>query len=78
MPSKPPPKFPALRERAKEFLWLIPPLLLWMFLFRGFFAGQLALDGDGPSYFYRIQYHLDSMRQGVYPLWNPLRLGQPG
>lgn len=71
MPSKPPPKFPALRERAKEFLWLIPPFLLWMFLFRGFFAGQLALDGDGPSYFYRIQYHLDSMRQGVYPLWNP-------
>jgi len=39
---------------------------------------KISLEGTAPAYYYRIKYFLDSIMQGVYPLWNPFSVwGSP-
>jgi hypothetical protein len=46
-------------------------LLVWCFLFRFFVNGQAPLQGDAYAYMGHMRFYLESMAQGVYPLWNP-------
>ncbi|VAX37654.1 hypothetical protein MNBD_UNCLBAC01-1653 [hydrothermal vent metagenome] len=46
--------------------------LLWLFAFRGFLTGELGFTSDAVSYYNHIKFYIDSLAQGVFPLWDPL------
>lgn len=47
--------------------------LLWIFSFRNLLNPVNGLINDALPYYQHIKFYLDSMGQGVYPLWDPLR-----
>lgn len=49
------------------------PFFIWVYLFRGFFAADLALTDDGMPYFEHAKFFLDNISRGFYPLWDPSR-----
>ena len=64
--------------QLREFLLLLLPFCLWCFFFRELILGQSSLVHDARHFYYVIKYYLDSMTQGVYPLWNPFQAwGKP-
>ncbi len=55
-----------------EFLFLVfLPFLLWVFCFRDFLFGSLYVRADAASYYDHIGFYTDSLRKGIYPLWDP-------
>ncbi len=60
------------RLHLKNPFWLLflVSFLLWLFSFREFLLNHRGLTSDAISYFSHTKFYLDSIRQGVYPLWN--------
>ncbi len=45
--------------------------LVWIYAFRGFLSGHLSLESDALSYYDHIKFYIESLSQGVFPLWDP-------
>ena len=45
--------------------------LAWAWMFRGFLSGELALTEDAVSYYDHIQFLIQNVKHGVFPLWDP-------
>ena len=69
-----------LRDAIKRFLrhriWglslkFILPFGGWLFLYRPYFTGQATIFGENYLHYSMLKFFLDSLRTGVYPLWNP-------
>src|SRR5262245_15026332 len=58
-------------ERLQERFWIIFPFILWLIFFAGFLNGRINLGHDFSPYYFRIKYHIHSMQEGAFPLWNP-------
>lgn len=60
-----------LLRKWSQPIGIILLFLIWVFLFRGYFSQTLTPINDSPGYYYKIKYHLDSLKAGFFPLWNP-------
>ena len=55
---------------------LIPlSFAIWLFLFRAFLSGELAITYDAVPYYEHIKFFIDQITQGILPLWDPTRDG---
>ena len=52
---------------------IIGPFILWVWCIRRFLMGELAFVDDALYYYEHIRYYIESMVQGVFPLWEPYR-----
>ncbi|MBF0569160.1 MAG: hypothetical protein HQL18_00060 [Candidatus Omnitrophica bacterium] len=43
---------------------------VWLLAFRDYFSGRLPLFSDAISYFDHTHYYLESLKHGVFPLWD--------
>ena len=49
---------------------MVVACVLWLLLFRDYFTGRIALFSDAISYFDHTHFYLDSLKRGVFPLWD--------
>jgi len=63
--------FKVYANRHTTILFFGITIFWWVFTFRGFLSGRLALQGDATSYYDHIKFFVESMMQGSYPLWDP-------
>jgi len=57
---------------SKEIpLLMMASFLLWVFCFRGFLTGKLAIVSDAISYYDHIKFFIDNIAQGSFPSWDP-------
>jgi hypothetical protein len=63
-------KFSANTSRYEVPL-LVIPFILWIFCFRYFFTGHLALQADAIPYFDQINFYTENFKKGVFSLWDP-------
>jgi hypothetical protein len=50
--------------------WMVLACAIWLVLFREYFTGRIALFSDAVSYFDHTHYYLESLKRGVFPLWD--------
>ncbi len=58
-------------ERHAKSLAFGVSFLVWLLCFKDFFGGKLAFTSDAVSYYDHIKFFIESLGQGVYPLWDP-------
>jgi len=46
---------------------------IWVYLFRGFISGELAITSDATAYVEHFHYFIGNITRGVYPLWEAQR-----
>lgn len=51
--------------------WLLLGFLIWLYCFKGFVTGRLALQSDAVGYYQHVKFFIDNMVHGVYPMWDP-------
>lgn len=60
------------------FIKFFLPFVIWVILFRSFFFKDAVIGDDTFATYTYMKYFIDSLREGVYPLWNPFTLwGSP-
>jgi hypothetical protein len=62
-----------LKEYCAAGLFLLLPCAVWVYLFRGFITVDLAVTDDATPYLEHVKFFLNSIAQGIYPLWDPSR-----
>lgn len=51
-------------------LLILTSFFIWLWIFRGFLTGELAIIHDALSYYDHIQFFVDHLASGIYPLWD--------
>lgn len=54
----------------RPFLWILVCILLWIVSLRGFLFTHNSLYSDAGSYYDHTKYFVESIKQGVFPLWD--------
>ncbi len=54
----------------RPMVWMIVCLILWIVSLRGFLFSYNALTSDAISYYDHTKYFVESLKQGVFPLWD--------
>lgn len=55
----------------KKYFPFLLSMLVWLFCFREFLANQLPLTSDAQAYYEHIQFFIENITKGIYPLWDP-------
>ncbi len=62
-------------QKQLTSLWpFLPPVFLWLFLFKNFFLGHLKLIVDAHICFIYTNHYFNHLLRGVFPLWNPFNV----
>ena len=59
-----------LRKITPRLIFL-PPVALWLFLFRDFLTRKVLVVEDTFAVYAVAKYYLDNLLSGVFPSWNP-------
>ncbi|OGX05390.1 MAG: hypothetical protein A2Z88_00705 [Omnitrophica WOR_2 bacterium GWA2_47_8] len=63
----------------KKNFWPLSAFVIWLTAYRGFYPGHLIMgSGDAKRNAMYINYYLNNIWRGVYPMWNPFNVwGRP-
>ena len=52
-------------------LRLLPPFLIWLYLFKDFVNGTIPVSVDSMFEYFSVKFFLNNLLNGVFPLWDP-------
>ncbi len=63
-------KFLTIFSIERPTFWMLVSCGVWLWLFRDYLTGRIGLFSDAISYFDHSRFFVDSLKHGVFPLWD--------